>query len=53
MILSDEIILDVRTCELTISQVRALITKEKAARPGYEIFLDGDAHALVARRCSA
>ena len=53
MMLHDVIIIDVRTCTLTLSEVRSLIEREKAARPGSEIFLDGDKHAFVARRCSA
>lgn len=53
MMQHDIILLDVRKCTLTLSEVRSLIKREKAARQGYEIFLDGDAHALVARRCFA
>ena len=53
MMPSDEIVIDARTCELTMPQLRALLKKERAARPGYGIHLDGDAHAFVARRYSA
>ena len=46
----DKILIDMRTCELTMSQVMAEIKRLKEEYPGYEIFMDGDSYAIVARR---
>ena len=42
------IIIDVATCELTLSQVLAKVHSYKAAHPERNIWLDGDMHAIVA-----
>ena len=47
---ADKIFIDVRTCELTLSQVLTEVKRLLAEYPDYEIFLDGDAHAIVGRR---
>ncbi len=47
---ADKIFIDVRTCELTLSQVLTEVKRLQAEYPDYEIFLDGDAHAIVGRR---
>ena len=46
----DKILIDIRTCELTLSEVMSEIKKLQAEYPDHEIFMDGDAHAIVARR---
>lgn len=43
-----DIIIDVATCELTLSQVLAKVHSYKAAHPERNIWLDGDMHAIVA-----
>ena len=42
-------LIDIRTCELTLSQVMTEIAKLQSEYPDYEIFMDGDAYAIVAR----
>lgn len=46
---SDKVLIDVRTCDLTLSQVMAEIARYQSEMPDHEIFLDGDAYAIVAR----
>jgi hypothetical protein len=46
----DEVFIDLRTCELTMSQVMAEIQRLKEEHPEYEIFMDGDAYAIVGKR---
>lgn len=45
-----EILIDIRTCDMTLSQVMAEIVRLQAERPESEVFMDGDAYAVVARR---
>jgi len=45
----DIVHIDVRTCELTLSEVLREVEKMKAENPGREFFLDGDRHAIVSR----
>jgi len=47
---SDKIFIDIRTSELTLTQVLQEIRKIQAENPDYDIFLDGDAHAIAGRR---
>ena len=47
---SDKIFIDIRTSELTLAQVLQEIRKIQDENPDYEIFLDGDAHAIAGRR---
>jgi hypothetical protein len=47
---SDKIFIDIRTSELTLAQVLQEIQRIQAENPDYEIFLDGDAHAIAGRR---
>ena len=42
-------LIDIRTCDLTLSQVMEAVRLFAFALPGYEIFMDGDAYAVVAR----
>lgn len=50
----DRILLDIRTCELTLGQVLKKVEAWAKALPDCEIFMDGDAYAIVARRrCKA
>lgn len=45
----DHIYIDIRTCDLTLSQVMAEVARLQAEHPEQEIFLDGDAYAIVGR----
>lgn len=45
----DKVLIDIRTCDLTLSQVMAEIARYQSEMPDHEIFLDGDAYAVVAR----
>lgn len=47
---ADKIFIDITTCELTLSQVLAEVKKLQAEYPEYEIFMDGDARAIVGRK---
>ena len=46
--MSDIRLIDLRTCELTMSQLRAQIVFLKKLYPDHEVFMDGDAYAVVA-----
>lgn len=50
---SDRILIDIRTSELTLSEALDLVSDYKAANPDREVFLDGDAHAIVSREVIA
>ena len=45
----DIVLIDIRTCDLTLSEVMAEIARYRSEMPGHEIFMDGDAYAIVAR----
>jgi hypothetical protein len=47
---SDKIFIDIRTSELTLAQVLQEIQRIQAENPDYEIFLDGDSHAIAGRK---
>jgi len=47
---SDKIFIDIRTSDLTLAQVIQEIQKIQDENPDYEIFLDGDAHAIAGRK---
>lgn len=42
-----KVLIDLRTCDMKLSEVMAFIDKWKAENPGKEIWLDGDAYAIV------
>ena len=46
----DIVLIDMRTCELTMAQVMDEIKRLKQEYPDHEIIMDGDAYAIVARR---
>ena len=46
----DKVFIDIRTSDLTLSQVMSEITRLQSEYPDYEIFMDGDAYAIVGRR---
>lgn len=48
----DRVFIDIRTCDLTLSQVMAEVSRLQKENPGYEIFMDGDLYAIVGRRRS-
>lgn len=43
-------LIDLRTCDMTLSEVMAFIDRWKAENPGKEIWLDGDAYAIVTEK---
>ena len=45
----DKVLIDIRTCDLTLSQVMAEIARYQSEMPDHEVFMDGDAYAIVAR----
>ena len=49
---TDTVFIDITTSELTLTQVLQEIRRIQSENPDYEIFLDGDAHAIVGRRRS-
>ena len=42
-----EIVVDVRTCDLRLSEVMKVIEVYKKANPDKEVWLDGDMYAIV------
>ena len=50
MVSGDRILIDVRGCDLSLSQIVAEVARYRSEMPYSEIFLDGDAHAIVSRR---
>lgn len=42
-----EIVVDVRTCDLRLSEVMKVIEEYKEANPDKEVWLDGDMYAIV------
>lgn len=44
-----EVIVDVRTCGLRLSEVMRVIEEYKAANPDREVWLDGDMYAIVSQ----
>ncbi len=46
----DRVFIDIRTSDLTLSQVMEEIERIKAENPDMEIFMDGDLYAIVGRR---
>ena len=49
----DTVLLDIRTCELTLAEVMQQIRQWVAEFPVDEIFMDGDAYAIVRRQVVA
>lgn len=49
----DHILIPIETCELTFSQMAKEIARLQAQYPDDEIFLDGDAYAIVRREVIA
>lgn len=47
--MADHILIDIPTCELTRAEFIAEAWRLVKAHPEWEIFLDGDANALVGR----
>ena len=43
------VLIDIRTCDLTLSQVMEAVRLFAFALPRHEIFMDGDTYAIVAR----
>ena len=50
----DTVYIDIRTSDLTLSQMMAEIRRLQEEHPDEEIFMDGDEYAIVGRRrCGA
>jgi hypothetical protein len=49
----DKVFIDVRTSDLTLSEIFRQIELIQSDNPDMEIFLDGDRHAIVGRRRKA
>lgn len=47
--MTDIVYIDIRTCELRLSQFLEAIADLQQAHPDQEIFMDGDAYAVVGR----
>jgi hypothetical protein len=45
----DKVFIDVRTSDLTLSEIFRQIESIQSDNPDMEIFLDGDRHAIVGR----
>ena len=45
----DHVYIDIRTCDLTLSQVMAEVDRLIREHPEQEIFMDDDAYAIVGR----
>lgn len=45
----DHIYIDILTCELTLSEVMEEVQRLIREHPDQEIFMDGDAYAIVGR----
>lgn len=50
MIEPDYVLLEMNGCNLTITQVLDMADSYMRDHPGFEVFLDGDRRALLARR---
>lgn len=44
-----EVIVDVMTCDLRLSEVMRMIEEYKAANPDREVWMDGDMRAIVSQ----
>ncbi|MDY0293010.1 MAG: hypothetical protein RBQ77_00345 [Candidatus Methanomethylophilaceae archaeon] len=45
----DKVFIDVRTSDLTLTEVLRMIEEIQAENPDYDIFLDGDTHTIMGR----
>lgn len=45
----DRIFIDIRTCGYTLGEMMLEVERLKITYPEYEIFMDGDAFAIVGR----
>lgn len=45
----DHILIDIRTSELTLRQLMTEIARLQKEHPEWDIFMDGDAYAIVGR----
>ena len=44
-----EVLVDIRTCKLTLGEVMKMIGEYQATHPGREVWMDGDAYAIMSR----
>jgi hypothetical protein len=45
-----DVIIDIKTSDLTLSQVLAVVDEYKRAHPDLDVFVDGDLYQVVSRR---
>ena len=45
-----EILIDIRTCGLTLGQMMSEVERLQKERPDLEIYMDGDTFAIVGRK---
>lgn len=43
------VLIDIRTCDMTLTQVLSEIARYQAAMPDEEVYMDGDQYAIVHR----
>lgn len=46
----DHVFIDIRTCDMTLSEVMRAIPRIQSEHPDMEVFMDGDRYAIVGRR---
>ena len=51
--IKDTVLIDIATCELTLSEVMEQIRQWQAEYPNDEIFMDGDSNSITLRRVIA
>lgn len=47
--MSERILIDIKTCDMTLSEVMAAVNRYQSEYPEWEIFMDGDLYAIVGR----
>lgn len=47
--MTDTVYIDIRTCDLKLSEFIDAIARLQAEHPDEEVFMDGDAYAVVGR----
>lgn len=45
-----KVLIDIRTCDLSLSQVMAEVARYQSEMPDHEVFMDGDLYVIVARQ---
>lgn len=45
----DRILIDIKTCDMTLSEVMHAVNVYQSNHPEWEVFMDGDLYAIVGR----